>query len=84
MKQEVVFQGLDMLVNERNLAHSLKVLKCVNGYGFCALVWQGSSIAPPTKFQRSSPRSTFHLDVRNLLGTCITCRLKKKSLGAML
>ena len=78
MKQEVAFEVLGLLKNKQNLAHSLTALKYVNRYGFGACVWQGGSIAPPTKFQQSSPRGTFDLDVRDLVGTCITRRLKKK------
>ena len=84
MKQEVAFEVLGLLKNKRNLAHSLTAIKYVNKYVFCACVWQGGSIAPPTKFQQSSPRGTFGLDDRDLVGTCITRRLKKKSFRAEL
>ncbi len=48
----------------------LVVIECRHGFWALGWVWQIGSIAPATIFKRSSPRCTFHLDVRNLVDTC--------------
>ncbi len=70
MKQEAVFEGLGMLENSQNLAHTSEGVKIEIWYRSQDLVWQNGSVARPTKFQRSSPCCTFHRDVWNLVGRC--------------
>ncbi len=80
MQQEVIFEGLGMLENWQNLAHTSEGLNIEIRYGLQDFVWQNGSIVVPTKFQWSSSRCTFHLDVCCLLGTCNIPRLKKSLL----
>ncbi len=79
MKRDPVFEGLGMLENFWNLAHTSERVKIDIRYGFQDCVWQNGSIVPPTKFQRSSPRSMFHRNVWKICEAHATSQEWKKN-----
>ncbi len=76
---EVVFEGLGMLFDSWNLTQTSEVMNVLIWCRSLAWLCQIGKTAPPTEFQQSSPRSTFHLDVRNLVRICNIPRLKRNS-----
>ncbi len=58
-----IFEGLNMLKKSWNFAHTSELAKIYVWFGFQKWVWQNGSIAPPMHFQRSAPRTAFHVQV---------------------
>ncbi len=58
-----IFEGLNMLKKSWNFAHASELAKIYVWFGFQKWVWQNGSIAPPIHFQRSAPRTAFHVQV---------------------
>ncbi len=79
LQNELHFEGLNMLENSWNFAHTPEVVNIYIWYVFQKWVWHNASIAPPIK-SNEVPLELFHIHVRNSVGTCTHQYLQKFTL----
>ena len=83
VKYAAVFQAQGMHENSPNFAQTSREIRSLYPCDICLRAWQIGFIAPPRKFQRSSPRRPFDIDSPNLGGLFRGSRPTKKSLGVI-